>query len=76
MNLRIYLSSMLKPELDELKEICNFTDEEKRIFDDLSKKQSRAYIADKYSLSCTTVSNRTRSIQKKIERARKGDVGT
>lgn len=30
MNLGKYLSSMIKPELEELKEVCNFTDDEKR----------------------------------------------
>lgn len=70
MNLVNFLSKMIKPELEELKRICNFTEEEELIFDELSKKRSRIYIADKYSLSCSTVSNRIKSIQEKIHKAK------
>lgn len=68
MNLGKYLSSMIKPELDELKEICNFTEEEEVVFDELSKGRSRVYIASKHAISCSTVSNRIRSIQEKISK--------
>lgn len=66
MNLGKYLSSMIKPELDDLKKICNFTEEEEIVFNELSKGKSRVYIAEKYSLSCSTVSNRIKSIHNKI----------
>lgn len=72
MNLGKMLSSMIKPELDELKEICNFTDEEEKVFDELSRGRSRIYVAEKYALSCSTVANRIRSIQNKILKAEKG----
>lgn len=72
MNLGKMLSSMIKPELEELKEICNFTDEEELIFNELSKGRSRIYVAEKYALSCSTVANRIKSIQNKISKAEKG----
>lgn len=72
MNLGKYLSSMIKPELEELKEICHFTDEEETVFDELSKGRSRIYVAEKYAWSCSTVSNRIKSIQNKISKAEKG----
>lgn len=65
------LSSKIKPELDKLREICNFTDEENIVFNELSKGKSRVQIAEKLSVSCNTVSNRTRSIQDKILKAEK-----
>lgn len=73
MNLGKMLSSMIKPELDELKEICNFTDEEEKVFNELSRGRSRVYIAEKYALSCSTVSNRIKTIQNKIEKAKRRD---
>lgn len=71
MNLGKMLSSMIKPELDDLRQICNFTDDEKAVFEELSRGRSRVYIAEKYSLSCSTVSNRIRNIQNKISKAEK-----
>lgn len=65
---------MIKPELDELKEICNFTDEEEKVFNELSRGRSRIYVAEKYALSCSTVANRIKSIQNKITKAGKGDL--
>lgn len=69
MNLGKYISSMIKPELEELREICNFTDEEELIFNELSKGRSRIYVAEKYALSCSTVANRIKDIKRKIEKA-------
>lgn len=67
------LSSKIKPELDELREICNFTDEEEKVFTELSKGRSKVYIAEKLSISCSTVSNRMKAIQFKVNKAeRKG----
>lgn len=71
MRLDKYLSSMIKPELDELKEICNFTEEEEKVFNELSKGKGRVYISEKLSISCATVSCRTKSIQDKILKAEK-----
>lgn len=70
MNLGKYLSSMIKPELDNLKEICNFTDDEKEVFDLLAKGRSIQAIAINNAVACSTVSNRVKSIQNKINKAR------
>lgn len=70
MNLGKMLSSMIKPELDDLKEICNFTDEETEVFDKLAKGQSIQVIALSGAIACSTVSNRIKSIQNKINKAR------
>lgn len=70
MNLGKYLSSMIKPELEELKEICNFTDDEKEVFDKLAKGQSVQEIALKSAVARSTVSNRIKSIQTKIKKVK------
>lgn len=70
MNLGKMLSSMIKPELEELKEICNFTDDETKVFDKLAKGQSIQEIALKSAVARSTVSNRVKSIQTKISKAR------
>lgn len=70
MNLGKYLSSLIKPELDELKEICHFTEEEKEVFEKLAKGQSVQAIAINSAIARSTVSNRVKSIQSKINKAR------
>lgn len=70
MNLGKMLSSMIKPELEELKEICNFTDEEKEVFDKLAKGQSVQAIALSSAVARSTVSKRIKSIRLKINKAR------
>lgn len=67
-----YLSSLTKPELEELKELLNLTDDEETVFNELSKGRSRVSVSDKCMVSCSTVSNRIRGIQSKISRVRKG----
>lgn len=64
------LSSMIKPELEELKEICHFTEEEKEVFDKLAKGQSLEAIALDSAVARSTVSNRVKTIQIKINKAR------
>lgn len=76
MSLGKYLSSLTKPELEKLKEICNFTDDEEAIFNELSKGRSRVFIAEKCAVSCSTVSNRIKCIQIKVFRARGNYDGT
>lgn len=65
-----YLSSLTKPELEELKELLNLTDDEEIVFNELSKGRSRISVSDKCMVSCATVSNRIRCIQNKISRIR------
>ena len=68
MKLGKYLSSLTKPELEELKPKLNLTDDEEIVFDQLAKGRSRVQIANKCNISCSTVSNRTKAIKDKISR--------
>lgn len=72
MKLGKYLSSLTKPELEELKPKLNLTDDEEIVFDELARGRSRVSVADRCLVSCSTVSNRIASIQSKISRVRKG----
>jgi DNA-binding NarL/FixJ family response regulator len=65
-----YLSSLTKPELEELKELLNLTDEEELVFKELARGRSRVSVSDKCMVSCSTVSNRVKAIQNKISRLR------
>ena len=55
MRLGKYLSSLTKPELEELKNICNFTDEELKILDCLVKEKSYEEISSYIRCSIATV---------------------
>ena len=68
MRLGNYLSSLTKPELEELKENCGFTDIERTIFDMLRNDKSSQYIANKLYLSVPTIDRKIRKIRDKIER--------
>lgn len=68
MRLGKYLSGLTKPELEELKEQLNLTDDELEVFCGLSKGRSKIKIADDCLVSVSTVSNRIRAIQNKVER--------
>ena len=68
MSLVKYLSSLTKPELEELKEQLNLTDDELEVFAELSKGRSKVCISDKCLVSVGTVSNRIKSIQSKVDR--------
>jgi DNA-binding NarL/FixJ family response regulator len=63
-----YLSSLTKPELEELKDQLNLTDDEMMVFEQLSKGRSRIAIADNCQISERTVSNKSECIVKKLER--------
>lgn len=65
-----YLSSLTKPELEKIKEICHFTDDEELIFEELSCGRSTMSISEKYSLSYATVSNRIHRIKNKINKVK------
>ncbi len=62
------LSSLTKPELEELKEQLNLTEEQEMIFDMLSKGRSNIYICEKCMLSSSAVDSRIKSIRFKIDR--------
>ena len=63
-----YLSSLTKPELEELKEKLNLTDDEEMVFEQLSKGRSKTMAADNCRISERTVGYRIASISAKIER--------
>ena len=68
MRLGKYLTSLTKPELEELKEALNLTDEESNVFNGLVKGCNVSMIADKYSMSDRTVSRKIEQIYGKIEK--------
>lgn len=63
-----YLSSLTKPELEELKEQLNLTDDEEMVFCQLSKGRSNITVADNCRISSRTVDNKIKSINLKIAR--------
>lgn len=63
-----YLSSLTKPELEELKDQLNLTDDEEMVFEQLSKGRSRITVADNCQISERTVSHKIECILKKLER--------
>lgn len=68
MRLGKYLSSMTKPELEELREQLNLTDDEEVVFRYLSKGKSNITVADLCGVSLPTIDNRIKAIRSKIER--------
>lgn len=68
MRLGKYLSSMTKPELEEIRENLNLTDDEEMVFMQLSKGRSKTSISDNCMISISTVDNRIKAINKKIDR--------
>lgn len=73
MRLGKYLSSLTKPELEELKELLNLTDEENKVFNELSKGRSKTQVAFNCLVSVPTIDNRIKAINSKINRI-KGSV--
>lgn len=63
-----YLSSLTKPELEELKEQLNLTDDEEMVFVQLSKGRSNIVVADNCQISSRTVDSKIKSIKLKIVR--------
>ena len=68
MRLGKLLSSMTKPELEEIRENLNLTDDEDMVFMQLSKGRSKTSISDNCMISISTVDNRIKAINKKIDR--------
>lgn len=68
MRLGKYLSSLTKPELEDLKEKLNLTDDEEMIFCQLSKGRSNVTTADNCRVSLSFVDSRIKSINSKIKR--------
>jgi DNA-binding NarL/FixJ family response regulator len=59
---------MTKPELEELRENLNLTDDEDLVFVQLSKGRNKTYIADNCMISISTVDNRIKAINLKLKR--------
>lgn len=68
MRLGKYLSSLTKPELEELKGLLNLTDDEEMVFVELSKGRSVICIAEKCMVCTSTVDNRTKAIKHKMNK--------
>ena len=73
MRLGKYLSSLTKPELEELKEQLNLSDDELEVFEHLSKNRNKACIADRCLVSVSTIDNRIKTINSKLNRLKGGD---
>ena len=68
MRLGKYLSSLTKPELEELTANCGFTDNELVIVKMLRNEKTSVEISNKLFLSVPTIDRRVRKIRNKIER--------
>ena len=62
------LSKLTKPELEEIFRNANFTEEEEKVFWDLSKGISQKEISFRHSISVSTVERRVKSIKNKLKR--------
>lgn len=70
-----YLSSLTKPELEELKEQLNLTDDEEMVFCQLSKGRSNVLTADNCRVSLSFVDSRIKSISAKVNKLGGGIIG-
>lgn len=67
MTLGKYLSSLTKPELEELKNLCNFTNDEMMIIDCLIREKSYEEISSCVKCSTDTVGRKISEIKEKME---------
>ena len=74
MRLGKYLTSLTKPELENLKTNLNLTEDQLKIFELLVKGGSREFIADRINVSPATVGNRIGEIVNKINRLKEMGV--
>ena len=75
MRLGKYLSSLTKPELEELKEQLNLTESENDVFEMLSVGKSNTSISVKICASERTVIRISQKISKKMERLGSDIIG-
>lgn len=66
MRLGMYLTSLTKPELEEILEVANFTEEETQVFNMLAKKKSLIQMSDTLCVSISTIKRRITEISKKV----------
>lgn len=72
MRLGKYLSSLTKPELEELKELLNLTNDEEMVFNGLIKGHNLSKISDCNNISDRTVSRIIEKICCKVKKAKGG----
>ncbi len=70
-----YLSSLTKPELEELRENLNLTDDEEMVFCQLSKGRSNIVVADNCRVSLSFVDSRIKSISAKVNKLGGVEIG-
>ena len=63
-----YLSSMTKPELEELKELLNLTEDELEVFSMLAKGKTLVEASMENKTSISTLKRRIDSIKRKVEK--------
>lgn len=68
MRLGKYLSSLTTSELDELRQQLNLTDDELKVFNELSKGRCSVAVSERCGISTSTVSNRIKGIVTKCQR--------
>lgn len=71
MRLGKYLSSLTKPELEEIRELLNLTDDEEKVFYGLAKGRCKVQLADECLVCTSTIDNRIKSINLKLSRVRR-----
>ena len=68
MRLGKFLSSLTKPELEELKEVLNLSEEQECIFDLMSKGRSNIYICEQCMLSSSSLDRKISEIKCKVNK--------
>ena len=63
-----YLSSLTKPELEELKELLNLTEDELEAFSMLAKGKTLVEVSMENKTSVSTLKRRIESIKRKVEK--------
>lgn len=61
-----YLSSLTKPELEELKELLNLTDSELEVFNQLAKGRNKIEVSGNCLVGTSTIDRRIKSINEKL----------
>ena len=68
MRLGKYLSSLTKPELEELKELLNLTEDELEAFSMLAKGKTLVEVSMENRTSISTLKRRIEAIKRKVEK--------
>lgn len=68
MRLGKYLSSLTKPELEELKELLNLTEDEEMVFSMLAKGKTLVEVSVEDTVSVSTIKRIIDRIKRKVEK--------